>query len=298
MLGVWSLLATAIVGLYMLAGIRIVRPTHRGIIERLGHFKRVKDQGVTWIPPVISKMYKVNITEQIADPEPQEIITKDKLNATVDMHVYFKVRDKLDAIKASQYNVHNHRRQIIALARTTMRNVIGNRDFEDVNSNRNDLNQLLRSTMQKEVDSWGIDIVRCELKEISPPEDVQETMNKVLKASNEKKAAVDYATARETEADGLKRAAIKKAQGEQQAAILIAGGERQAKILRAEGEGKAIQLVHTAAKKFFVGNAKELKRMDVTQASLENNSKIVLTEKGIKPVLVFGEGLKQQGHKK
>jgi regulator of protease activity HflC (stomatin/prohibitin superfamily) len=117
----------------------------------------------------------------------------------------------------------------------------------------------------EETQSWGIDIVRTELKEIDPPKDVQETMNKVVKAENEKIAAVDYATARETVADGEKRAKIKEAEG-----------VKQAKILAAEGEAEAIKLVNDAADKYFVGNAQMLRKLEAMEASLAKNTKIVI----------------------
>ena len=119
--------------------------------------------------------------------------------------------------------------------------------------------------MIKETTTWGIDIVRAELKQIDPPKDVQDTMNKIVKAENEKIAAVDYATALETSADGEKRAAIKKAEG-----------IRQARILAAEGEAEAIRLVNEAANKFFVGNAQLLKQLETVQSSLEQNAKIIV----------------------
>ena len=109
------------------------------------------------------------------------------------------------------------------------------------------------------------DIIRTELKEIDPPKDVQETMNKIVKAENEKVAAVDYATAIETKADGEKRAEIKKAEG-----------IKQAKILQAEGESEAIKLVNEAAEKYFVGNAQALRKLQAVENALANNSKIVL----------------------
>jgi len=119
----------------------------------------------------------------------------------------------------------------------------------------------------KETHNWGIDIVRAELKQIDPPKDVQDTMNKIVKAENEKIAAVDFATAAETTADGLKRAEIKKAEG-----------IRQAKILQAEGEAEAIKLVNEAAERYFVGNAQILKKLETVQNSLAQNTKIIVPQ--------------------
>jgi regulator of protease activity HflC (stomatin/prohibitin superfamily) len=116
-----------------------------------------------------------------------------------------------------------------------------------------------------ETASWGIDIVRTELKEIDPPKDVQETMNKVVKAENEKIAAIDFATATETAADGQRRAQIKNAEG-----------IKQAKILEAEGQAEAIRLVNEAAEKYFVGNAQILRKLEAVEKALQNNAKIVV----------------------
>ena len=164
------------------------------------------------------------------------------------------------------------------MAQTTARNVIGDMKFVDVNNQRNELNTKLADAMRKEIIGWGVDIVRVELKEITPPKEVQETMNKVIQAQNQKDAAVDFATAKETEADGFRRAEIKKADG-----------VKQGKILEAEGEAQAIKLVNESAEKYFVGNAQLLKKFEVTEASLKNNSKIILTKDGINPTLIIGE---------
>ena len=200
-------------------GIRIVRPTHRGLIERLGKYSRFANPGFHWIIPVIEIMYQVNTTEQMVNAEPQEIITNDNLNASVDAQVYFKVKGDEQSVKNSIYNVNNYQYQIVNLARTTLRNIIGTMTLKSANSERGRINSDLHEILTKETMDWGLEIVRTELKEIDPPKDVQETMNKVVKAENEKIAAIDYATATETAADGQKRAEIKKAEGVKQALV-------------------------------------------------------------------------------
>ncbi|HEX9916418.1 MAG TPA: SPFH domain-containing protein [candidate division Zixibacteria bacterium] len=262
----------------LLSGIRIVRPTHRGLIERLGKYNRFAGLGFNWIIPFgIEKLYQVNITEQMVDAEPQEIITFDNLNAKVDAQVYFKVKNDEDSVKKSLYNVNNYQWQIVNLARTTLRNIIGTLTLKSANSERGKINDELHKTLMTETASWGIDIVRTELKEIDPPKDVQETMNKVVKAENEKVAAVDFATATETVADGARRAEIKKAEG-----------IKQAKILAAQGEAEAIRLVNEAAEKYFVGNAQILRKLQAVENSLKDNAKIVIPA-GTELVNVIGE---------
>jgi len=260
-----------------LSGIRIVRPTHRGLIERLGKYKRFAKPGFNWIIPVIDRLFQINITEVMVDAQPQEIITNDNLNARVDAQVYFKVKDDETSVKNSQYNVYNYQWQIVNLARTTLRNIIGTLTLKSANSERGKINSELQKTLREETGSWGIDIVRTELKEIDPPKDVQETMNKVVKAENEKIAAIDFATATETMADGARRAEIKKADG-----------VKQARVLQAEGEAQAIKLVNEAANQYFIGNAQLLRRLETLEKALANNAKIVVPS-GTELVNIIGE---------
>lgn len=258
-------------------GIRIVRPTHRALIERLGKYHHFANPGFHWIIPVIDKIYRVNVTEQMVDAEPQEIITNDNLNASVDAQVYFRVKADEESVKGSIYNVANFRWQIVNLARTTLRNIIGTMTLKSANSERGKINAELYNTLHTETKGWGIEIVRTELKQIDPPKDVQETMNKVVKAENEKIAAVDMASATETVADGVKRAKIKEAEG-----------MKQSKILQAEGEAEAIRLVNEAAERYFIGNAQILRKLQALETSLQNNSKIVVPG-GSDLVNVIGE---------
>jgi regulator of protease activity HflC (stomatin/prohibitin superfamily) len=271
------LIVVGAVILLFFSGIRIVRPTHRGLIERFGKYNRFANPGFHWIIPGIDLMYQVNITEKMINAEPQEIITNDNLNAKVDAQVYFKITNDEESVKNSQYNVNNIEYQIVNLARTTLRNIIGTMTLKSANSERGKINKELHGTLLDETKSWGIQIIRTELKEIDPPKDVQETMNKIVKAENEKIAAVDYATAAETKADGEKRAEIRRAEG-----------VKQGQILRAEGEAQAIALVNEAAEKFFIGNAQVLRKIQALETSLKDNSKIVVPA-GSDLVNVLGE---------
>jgi regulator of protease activity HflC (stomatin/prohibitin superfamily) len=235
------------------------------LVERLGKYNRFSLPGFHWIIPIIEKMYQVNVTEKMINAEPQEIITNDNLNAKVDAQVYFKIKSDEDSVKYSQYNVNSIEYQIVNLARTTLRNIIGTLTLKSANSERGRINKDLHTTLLSETDHWGIEIIRTELKEIEPPKDVQETMNKIVKAENEKIAAIDFATATETRADGEKRAEIRKAEGFKQGAIL-----------RAEGEAQAIQLVNEAAEKYFIGNAQLLRRIQALETSLKENAKFIV----------------------
>ncbi|GAA4418130.1 SPFH domain-containing protein [Nibrella viscosa] len=272
----WILLLIILIGLF-LAGVKIVRPTHRGLIERLGKYNKFASPGFHWIIPFIDKMYKVNTTEQMVDAQPQEIITNDNLNARVDAQVYFRVIETEESVKSSLYNVNDYKIQIVNLARSTLRNIIGTLTLRSANSERGKMNAELHNTLKNETANWGIIIIRTELKEIDPPKDVQDTMNKVVKAENEKIAAIDYATAAETVADGVKRAKIKEAEG-----------FKRAKVLHAEGEAEAIKLVNVAADEYFTGNAQLLRKLEALENALSTNTKIVIPS-GSELINVIGE---------
>jgi regulator of protease activity HflC (stomatin/prohibitin superfamily) len=272
---VLGLLALAVV--VALAGIRIVRPTHRALVERLGRYKGFYGQGVHWIIPGVDRLYRVDIREVLVEAQPQTIITNDNLNARVDAQVYLKVKEDEESVKASQYNVGDYEYQIVNLARTTLRNIIGTLTLKSANSERGKINEELQKTLKVETATWGIQIVRTELKEIEPPADVQETMNKVVKAENEKVSAIDFATAAETKADGLRRSEIKRSEG-----------VRQGKILEAQGEAEAIKLVNEAANTYFVGNAQLLRRLETVETALRDNAKVVVPSDG-ELVNVIGE---------
>ena len=253
-------------------GIRIVRPTEKGLIERLGKYKRTAEQGFHWIIPVIDKIIKVNVTENMVDVDPQKIITSDDLNATVDAVVYFRVIEPHKAI----YNAQDYQRQITSLARTTLRDIIGKMTLTAANSKRDELNATLEKELDKQTDAWGIDVIRVELQRIEPPDDVQTAMNNVVIAERDKKAAIDFATATETKADGEKRAEIKMAQGKKQAAILNAEGEAEAIRKVAEAEADKIEKVNTAIQKYFKNEAQIYKKLETVENSLKNGTKYVI----------------------
>ena len=242
-------------------GIKIIRPIEVGVVEFLGKYSKTATAGLNWINPLSHRMYKVNITERRVDIDPQSIITKDKLNAEVDGVVYYKVINAQNAI----YNVHNFEESVPSLAKTTLRAVIGKMTLTEANENRDRINENVEKILDLEVSKWGIEVVRVELQRIEPPGDVQTAMNQVVKAENEKIAALDLATAIETKADGERRAEIKKAEG-------IAAAIK----LKAEADGEAIKIVNEAAEKYFVGNAQLLKKLETVSEALRDNAKIIV----------------------
>jgi len=243
------------------SGIKIVRPVEVGVIEFLGKFSRSASAGFNWVIPGLQTMRKINITERRVDIDPQSIITKDKLNAEVDGVVYYRVMEAKKAI----YEVNNFELSVPSLAKTTLRAVIGKMTLTEANENRDLINDEVEKILDREISKWGINVVRVELQRIEPPPDVQDAMNQVVKAENEKIAALDLATAIETKADGERRAEIKKAEG-------IAAAIR----LKADADGDAIKIVNEAAERYFVGNAQLLKRLETVSEALRNNTKVIV----------------------
>jgi len=140
----WLVVGGALMASIFFAGVRVVRPTGRGLVERLGKYRRLAMPGFNWVIPLIERMFLVNVTEVMVNAEPQEIITNDKLNARVDAQVYFKVKSDEESVKNSQYNVFNYQYQIVNLARTTLRNIIGTLTLKSANSEREKINSELQ----------------------------------------------------------------------------------------------------------------------------------------------------------
>jgi len=280
---IWVIIVAA--AIIFVSGIRIIRPTHRGIVETFGKYTSFRQPGFNWVFPIIQKLGQVNITEKMSHIDPQEIITGDKLNAVVDLVVYFKIKKDEQSVKNSIYEVDDVQDMLETLARTTARNVIGTMPFNEVNSERKTLNEKLQAILVKETKDWGVEVLKVELKDINPPKSVQDSMNLIIVAENKKVAAINLATSVETEADGQKRAKIKSAEGFKQAKILEADGDKQAIVLRAEGQARAFTLQHTN----FVGNAQLLRKLEVTENSLKDNAKIILSKDGINPQIILGD---------
>jgi regulator of protease activity HflC (stomatin/prohibitin superfamily) len=257
----WGIIILVII---FVLGVRILRPVERGLVERLGRYTKTVDQGLTWIIPGIDSLIKVNITERMIDIEPQMVITQDKLNAVVDAVVYYKIKDVIKAM----YNVDDHEEQLTSLARTTLRSVVGKMSLTEANENRDAINQRVEAVLDKETDSYGVEVLRVEIQKIEPPMDVQDAMNKVVKAEQEKIAAKDLATAKETEADGDKRAAIKRAEGEAQAIVQVANAKAE-----------EIKVINESINKYFKNEAQVYKKLETAEIALRNNTKFVLDSK-------------------
>lgn len=255
---------------------RRVRPTERGLVERLGKYHKFAQGGLALVLPFIDRLIKVNITERMTPVEPQEIITKDKVFLRVDAVIFYKIRPDEDSVKASEYNVANFNAQIDTLARTVLRDIIGGMDMVEANTRRGDINTRLLGQLEELTNSWGIHITRAEIKDIVPPTDLVASMEEVLKADNVRQANEKKAIAVKVLAEGEANATVATAEGQKKSAVLRAEGEKQAAVLVAEGQARATELTQTALNQYFVNNARAFKELEVTQAALQNNSKIIV----------------------
>jgi regulator of protease activity HflC (stomatin/prohibitin superfamily) len=264
--------------------ITIIHQAQKGIIERFGRYKETLEPGLRFIIPFIDTLVaRVDMRETVLDVEPQPVITNDNVTVTVDAVVYYYVTDA----KAVRYEVANFYVAVSKLAQTNLRNLIGEMSLDETLTSRERINAALRLTLDEATDKWGVKVTRVEVKEIEPPHDITDAMSKQMKAEREKRAVI-------LEAEAYRQKQILEAEGDKQNAILVAEGDRQAAILRAEGEAKAIETVSTAADKFFIGNAQLLKQLQVTQASLEDNTKLIMSDQSrLVNVLGLGEALSQ-----
>ncbi len=286
---VFAVLAIALVA----KSVTTIRQHERGVVERLGRYKETWSPGLRILFPFIDILTaRVDMRETVLDIQPQPVITRDNVTVTVDAVVYYMVTDA----KAVRYEVADFGMAISKLAQTNIRTVIGEMTLDETLTSRERINTALRETLDDATDRWGVKVSRVEVKEIEPPRDIAEAMSKQMKAEREKRATILEAEAyREKqilEAEGDKQNAILVAEGSRQREILIAEGDRQAAILRAEGEAKAIEDVSNAADKFFIGNAQLLKQLQVTQAALEDNTKLIMSDQSrLVNVLGLGEAL-------
>ncbi|MCD6463213.1 MAG: SPFH/Band 7/PHB domain protein [Thermotogae bacterium] len=227
-------------------GIRIVRPFEKGLVERLGQFKRVANPGIHFIIPFLERMIKVDMREKLIDVPPQEVITKDNVIVTVDAVIYYEVADAFKVI----YNVQNFQNAAVKLAQTNLRNVIGELELDQTLTSREQINTKLREVLDEATDKWGVRVTRVEIKKIDPPADIMEAMSKQMKAERMKRAAIleaeGYKQSQILKAEGDKTAAILKAEGEAEAVKRVAEAQRYKYITEAEGQAKAIVSVFTA----------------------------------------------------
>ena len=216
--------------------IRIVPQAKAYVIERLGAYKTTWDVGFNVKMPFIERVAKiVSLKEQVADFPPQPVITKDNVTMQIDTVVYFQITDP----RLYTYGIEQPMLAIENLSATTLRNIIGELELDQCLTSRDIINTKMRSILDEATDPWGIKVNRVELKNILPPKEIQNAMEKQMKAERERREAI-------LRAEGEKRAAILEAEGEKEAAILRADAKKQQQILEAEGQAEAILKVQTA----------------------------------------------------
>ena len=276
----------------IIVSLRIVRPTEKGLVERLGKYHRFVQGGITFLVPFVDRLIKVNTTERMTPVQRQDVITKDKVFMGVDAVVFYKIKLDELSVKASQYNVANFAEQIDTLARTVLRDIIGGMDMAIANTSRPIINTSLKTALDEQTEKWGIEIIRAEIKDLEPPKELIMSMESVLKADNERQAAEKTAIAQATLASGEKNAAIQVAEGQKQAAILQAEGQKTATVTIAEGDAQATKLRNEALTTYFKDTAVIFKQLDTIAAALQNNTKIIVPEgKAISLILNEQENL-------
>lgn len=227
--------------------VRIVRQAQVFIIERLGKFHRLMESGIHLVIPIFDRIVNVkDLREMVVDFPPQSMITKDNVSIQIDSVVYYQITDPI----RNQYEIANPILAIENLTATTLRNLIGELDLDETLTSRDTVNAKLRIVLDEATDKWGIKVNRVEIKNIIPPKDILDAMERQMRAERLRREAVLTAQgekeAKILQAEGFKQATILNAEAEREAQIRKAEGERQAQILRAEGEAQAIVKVAEA----------------------------------------------------
>ena len=216
--------------------IKVVKQSEVYIIERLGKFHKVADAGLTIIVPFIDHVRSiVSLKQQTMDIPPQGVITHDNVTITIDTVVFYKITDPAKAV----YEIQSLKKGIEYLAITTIRDVVGKMDLDETFSSRDSINDQLRVILDEATDQWGCKVDRVEIKDITPPADIRDAMEKQMNAERNKRAQI-------LTAEGERQAAITLAQGKKEAAILAAEADKEAAIRRAAGEAEAIKQVAEA----------------------------------------------------
>lgn len=255
----WFLLALLVIIIVLAAmSIKIVKQSEVYVIERLGKFYKVADAGLTIIIPFLDHVRSVvSLKQQTMDVPPQGVITKDNVTITIDTVVFYQIIDPAKAV----YEIQSLKKGIEYLAITTIRDIIGKMDLDETFSSRDGINNKLRVVLDEATDRWGCKIDRVEIKDINPPADVQDAMEKEMNAERNKRAMI-------LEAEAQRQSAITIAEGRKQAAILEAEADRESRIRRAAGEAQAIKEVADA-------KALEIQKVYDAMKKADPNEKLV-----------------------
>ncbi len=236
----WFLIALLVIVLILaFKSIKIVKQAEVYIIERLGKYHKTADAGLTIIIPFFDHVRSVvSLKQQTMDVPPQGVITKDNVTISIDTVVFYKITDPARAV----YEIQSLRKGIEYLSITTIRDIVGKMDLDQTFSSRDMINDQLRLILDEATDQWGCKVDRVEIKDITPPADIRDAMEKQMNAERNKRAAI-------LQAEGERQSAITIAEGQKEAAILSAEADRESKVRRAEGEAEAIKKVAEAKAK-------------------------------------------------
>ena len=250
------------------ASIKVVNQSEVYIIERLGKFEKVADAGLTIIIPFFDRISSVVLLkEQTMDIPPQGVITKDNVTINIDTVVFYQITDPVKAV----YEIQNLKKGIEYLAITTIRDIVGKMDLDETFGSREAINYQLRSILDEATDKWGCKINRVEIKDINPPADIRDAMEKQMNAERNKRAII-------LEAEAQKQSAITVAEGKKQAAILEAEADKEARITRAAGEAQAIKEVAEAKAKEIQMVYEAIKKSDPDEKLVQLKSLEALKE--------------------
>jgi regulator of protease activity HflC (stomatin/prohibitin superfamily) len=254
------IILTAILALFS-AGIRKVSQYERGVIEKWNAYERTVDPGLHYVLPVVRRMLRVNMREQVIDVPPQEIITEDNVVVTIDAVVYYQIMDP----KRALYEIEDFELAIVKLAQTTLRNIVGEMTLDTCLTSRDRINTELRKVLDEATDKWGTKVNRIEVQRIDPPADIQQAMHKQKTAEQERRQLRLLAT-------GRKEAALQDKEG----TILKAEGEAKGIELVASAQAQAVKVVSEAANKYFLENAQLNKKLDVVRDTFSQQTKIIV----------------------
>ena len=250
------------------SSIKVVNQSEVYIIERLGKFEKVADAGLTIIIPFFDRISSVVLLkEQTMDIPPQGVITKDNVTINIDTVVFYQITDPVKAV----YEIQNLKKGIEYLAITTIRDIVGKMDLDETFGSREAINYQLRSILDEATDKWGCKINRVEIKDINPPADIRDAMEKQMNAERNKRAII-------LEAEAQKQSAITVAEGKKQAAILEAEADSESRVRRAAGEAKAIKEVADAKAKEIQMVYEAIKKSDPDEKLVQLKSLEALKE--------------------
>ena len=246
------------------SGVKIIPQSRAYVVERLGAYHRTMQTGLHYVFPFIERVANnVSLKEIVKDFPPQPVITKDNVTMQIDTVVYFQITDS----KLYTYGIENPVNAIENLTATTLRNIIGELELDETLTSRDVINTKMRSILDEATDPWGVKVTRVEVKNILPPRDIQESMEKQMRAERERREAI-------LKAEGEKKSAILIAEGEKESTILRADAEKEAKIRAAEGEAEAIIKIQEATAQ----GLRLLKSADMDEAVLKLKSYEAMVE--------------------